>query len=345
MAALHRSTPDDPLPRKAQLELERKDSAHPQQNSAEDYRLAGAPVAALLGRHFTRPAAHSRELLHAFHEIHVPIHPNEHIRAAVQRADVRRVRRTGRWLVRNGTDHCAVAVGLALVAETGTEDDIPLMQLIGLLSSPFGALAAHGLERLPGRAGSLLRLAERVDGWGRVSVVRSLCRVDDAAVREWLLRESFDGDFLNAYVVREVAEATRLHEVLSQPHVDPEIIAHTGRMLLTMTECAGAGMTLQDYPHSEAVLTEHLRHLAREQPSVRNYCGAAWLVRGLRGEIDMHSVGPVERWRRHADAYEALLDRDDWCEVARAGRMDGDRGIAWLLEQEWGCRLRAFAGH
>jgi hypothetical protein len=344
VVALHRSAPDGPLPRdELRLLGRRTHPRHPDAEAPRDYSQAGAAVAAVLDDHFARPDGRPPELLHAFHDVYVPIHPKDHIRAAVERADAERARCTGRWLVRNGTDHCAVAVGLALVAETGTEEDIPLLRTIGLLSGWFGALAAHGLERLSGRAASLLWLAERAEGWGRVSAVEALCRVDDAAVRDWLLRKAFDGDFLNAYFIRDVAEATCLHEVLTAPRVDPEIVGQTTRMLVTMTECAGAGMTLRHYSHSETVLTEHLRHLGRQEPGVRSYCGVAWLVRGLLGEIDAQSVGPVERWRRFVDAYEALLDRDDWCEAARAGRRDGDPGIEWLLQQEWGRRLAAFA--
>ncbi|MER7176302.1 hypothetical protein [Streptomyces mesophilus] len=340
---LHLSAPDGPLPRGQRRALERQHPRHPKANGPEDRGRAGASVAALLDGHFGRPASRPGELLHVFHDVDVPIHPNEHIRTAVGRADAERVRRTGRWLVRNGTDHCAVAVGLALVAEAGTEDDLVLMRTAGLLSNWFGALAAYGLERLPGGAAALLWLAERVDDWGRVHVVESLCGLDDPVVRSWLLRRACDGEFLKAYVVGSVAAATRLHEVIRAPEVDAEVVDHTGELLQTMTECTGMGMTLRHYPHAEPVLAALLRHLADSRPGARNYCTVAWLVRGLRGELDAEAVGSVERWRPHAEAYAALLDRDDWCEAAREARTAGDPGILWLLEREWGRGLRAFA--
>lgn len=55
-----------------------------------------------------------------------------------------------------------MALGLALLAEVATVDDIPAIQTIGLFSNDFGPLAVQALERLPGSAEALIWLAERV---------------------------------------------------------------------------------------------------------------------------------------------------------------------------------------
>ena len=51
----------------------------------------------------------------------MPIHPNGHIAAAAEDADRDRVLKTGRWLIRNGTDRCAVTIGLAILGAVGIE--------------------------------------------------------------------------------------------------------------------------------------------------------------------------------------------------------------------------------
>ncbi|MFG2996479.1 hypothetical protein [Streptomyces sp. NPDC048340] len=273
----------------------------------------------------------------------MPIHPDEHIAAAAGRADTQRVRDTGRWLVRHGTDRWSVTVGLSLVAAVGTVDDIPLIQTIGLLSDHFGPLAAHALEGLPGGTGALLWLADRVAGWGRVYVVEALCRLGDPIARPWLLRSACDGDFLNAYFVGSVARAAGLHEVVAGLDVDDEITDHTGRLLLVMTYSQGMGTTLASYPHAEAVLAAHLRHLRRSGPSGSRYCIAAWLASSLGEGSDRGSVGPVRRWQPYRDDHLALLRRDDWCEAARDALAAGDPGVVRLVETASGRRLRAFA--
>jgi hypothetical protein len=49
-------------------------------------------------------------------------------------------------LVRHSIDRNAAAVGLALLATDGAEQDIPLIQTIDLLSDHFGPLAAEALQ-------------------------------------------------------------------------------------------------------------------------------------------------------------------------------------------------------
>ncbi|WP_439678319.1 hypothetical protein [Embleya sp. MST-111070] len=296
-----------------------------------------------MGAYFARTAALPSELVGAFHDVYVPIHPNAHIAAAAEQADRRRVHETGRWLVRYGTDRNSVTVGLALVAAIGTVEDVRLIQTIGLLSNHFGPLAAHALERLPGGTDALLWLADRVAGWGRVYVVEALCRLDDPVAQPWLLRRACDGGFLNANFVGEVARTTRLHEVIAGTDVDDEIVDHAGRLLTVMTFSQGMGLTLSGYPHAEAVLAAHLRHLERLGPSATRYCTAARLANSLGEHGDAGSIGPVQRWQPYRDNYLAFLARDDWCEVARDALAVKDPDIARLVETASGRRLPAFA--
>ncbi|MFJ6635310.1 hypothetical protein ACIQMR_28495 [Streptomyces sp. NPDC091376] len=341
---LHRLAPGEPLPRDGEPYPD--DALHrrlPRPEAPEDRRLAGKDAALILDAYFARSTALPSELADAFHNVYVPIHPNEHVAAAAERADRDLARETGRWLVRHGTDRCSVTMGLALVAAVGTVDDIPLIQSIGLLSNRFGPLAARVLERLPGGTEALLWLADRVTGWGRVYVVEALCRLDDPVARPWLLRSACDGDFLNAYYVGSVAQTSGLHEVITGPSVDDEITDHTGRLLLVMTYSQGMGVTLSRYPHAESVLAAHLRHLERLRPSGSRYCIAAWLASSLGEHGDSGSIGPARRWQPYKDGYLALLARDDWCEVARDALAAKDPGIVRLVETASGRRLPAFA--
>ncbi|HEY0696582.1 MAG TPA: hypothetical protein VGD43_02095, partial [Micromonospora sp.] len=195
---LHQQNPDGILPRDGKpYPDQHRHRRRPQ--SREDQRRVGAGAAAILDAHFGKVDAAPSELVDAFCDVDVPIHRNEHIAAAALRADRQRVRQTGRWLVRHSTDQCATTVGLALLATDWVEDDIPLIQTIGLLSSRFGPLAAEALQRRCGGGEALLWLAQRVGGWGRVYVIEALCRMGGNTSRHWLLRHACDGDYLNGY--------------------------------------------------------------------------------------------------------------------------------------------------
>ncbi|MEU8376130.1 hypothetical protein AB0C22_23825 [Micromonospora sp. NPDC048894] len=331
----HREDPDSPLPRDGDPYPD--DGQHrgrkPRPREPKDPRRRGAAVAAVLDAHFAEPSAVPNELATAFHDLYVPIHPNEHIAAAACRADTERVRTTGRWLVRHATDRCAATVGLALLATLGDDDDITLIKTLGLLSRQFGPLAVHALERrwCCGGSDALLWLADRVTGWGRVYVVESLCKMGSSRARPWLLRRACDGDCLNRYFAGEVATAAHLHEAITAVDPDSELVDHTGLLLTIMADSAGMGMTLDHYPPAPVVIAAHAEHAGRLEPTVGRFVMAAQLAGYLRQPTVRLSWSNGRR-EQVLDNYLSLLDREDWCAVARAGLAAGDQRITWLAE-------------
>ncbi|MEV7188332.1 hypothetical protein [Kitasatospora sp. NPDC093102] len=342
---LHQLAPGEPLPRDGEPYPD--DGLHRGRQgpkAPEDRHWVGKDAALILNAHFARTSALPSELADAFHDVYIPIHYNEHIAAAAEQADRDRVRRTGRWLVRYGTDRCSVTVGLALLASVGSDDDIPLIQTIGLLSNRFGPLAAHAFESQPEGVEALLWLAERVTGWGRVYVVEALCRLDSPTARPWLLRRACDGDFLNGYFAGKVATVVGLHEALSEFERDCELLDHTGRLLHVMTYCGGMGTTLRHYPHAAAVLEAHARHVGRLTPTIERFFIVAALAQHLTIEPP-ENVGSTDAQRDTVlAAYLSLLDREDWCELARAGLATQDSRLEWLAGSGAPqLHLRAFA--
>lgn len=329
--ALHQQHPDGPLPRDGEpYPDEWQHRRQPRHRPPKDRRLEGADAAAILDQHFASPSTHPRDLADAFHDVYVPIHPNDHIFAAACRIDADRVRHTGRWLVRHATDRCAATVGLALLASVWDKDDIPLIQTIALLSDRFTPLAARALQRRAGGAQALLWLADRVAGWGRVYVVESLCTVGGAAARSWLLRHACDGDYLNGYFAGKVATAAHLHEAITTDHPDSDLVDHTGRLLTIMADCGGMAMTLRNYPPAGVVLEAHARHTGQLSPTVERYAVAAQLADYVRRETPDHLGLSQQRQQQILATYRALLDRSDWSDVARAALLAGDHRMTWL---------------
>lgn len=310
-----------------------------------DPRRRGADVAAVLDAHFARADAEPGELAWAFHDVDVPIHRNEHIAAAALRADRRQVQQTGRWLVRHSPDRCSALVGLALLATGWDEDDIELIQTIGLLSITFGPLAADALKRRRGGADALLWLAERVGGWGRVYVVEALCLAGGSKVRSWLLRRACDGDVLNGYFASKVATAAHLHQAIIVPDADEELIDHTGRLLNIMTASSGMGGTWRHYPPIRFVLEAHAGHLARLAPTMSRYIDAAVIADHLAQTAPDHlGVTPDQR-QRLLERYLAVLRSTDWSTMARDEIDPDDDYFVWFAETIAArLRLPAFTG-
>ncbi|TMR88217.1 hypothetical protein [Nonomuraea basaltis] len=316
---LHQQDPDSPLPRDGEPypddELHRQRA---QPHPPEDRRLAGADVAHILDSHFAKPEAPPSALANAFHDVYVPIHHNEHIAAAALRADRHRVQQTGQWLVQHSTDRCSAIVGLALLAADWAEEDIPLIQTIGLLSNQFGPLAAHALRRRRGGSEALQWLAERVTGWGRVYVIEALCLAGGRASRSWLLRHACDGDFLNGYFAGKVATSAHLHEAITRAEADDEVVDHTGQLLTIMADCSGMGMTLEHYPPAHIVLQAYASHLGRQTPTLSRYINAAIIADHLAQKPPERLGCTLEHRDRLLQQYLAVLNREDWSETARA---------------------------
>ncbi|WP_132191574.1 MULTISPECIES: hypothetical protein [Kribbella] len=234
-------------------------------------------------------------------------------------------------MVRHGTDRCAVTVGLALLAAVGTVEDIPLIQTIGLLSNRFGPLAAAALERLPGGAAAILWLADRVSGWGRVFVVEALCRLDDPSAHPWLLRRACDGEFLNGYFAGRVAVATRLHDA-GDEFDDPEVVDHTGRLLLTMSYCEGMGTSLSTYKHSATVLAVHARQAALLPPTLERVFVLAMLAQHLTCEPLPRAVCTPAQQQELLATYRSTLDLGSWKRAAQVGLDANDQRMLTLVK-------------
>ncbi|GAB3435784.1 hypothetical protein [Actinophytocola sediminis] len=339
---LHQRSPDAPLPRAGEPYPD--DEGH-RRGPRTDSRLSGVAVADLLNRYFANPDARPSEL--AFDDVDVPIHHNEHIASAALRADRQRVRHTGRWLVRHGTDRRSATVGLALLATDSAEEDIPLIQTIGLLSNRFGPLAAAALTRRRGGEQALMWLAERVTGWGRVYVIEALCQRGARTSRQWLLRHACDGDFLNGYFAGQVATAAHLHQAIVAPDIDSDIdddlVDHTARLLAAMADCGGMGMTLAHYPPASIVLAAHAAHLARQPPTASRYFHAAVIADQLASGIPEKSGCTGEQRDHIVRQYLAVLNQQSWCAAVHA---DLDHFTDWFIENiATRLRLRAFSGH
>ncbi|WP_405764038.1 hypothetical protein OG539_01955 [Actinacidiphila glaucinigra] len=341
---LHRHDPDSALPRDGEPYPD--DDVHRRRQppcSPKDRRLRGTEVAVILDAYFDTADAPPSQLADAFHDVDVPIHRNEHIAAAALRADRQRVRQTGRWLVRHSADRCSATVGLALLAADWAEEDIPLIQTIGLLSNQFGALAAHALRRRRGGDQALLWLAQRVAGWGRVYVIEALCRHPTLESRRWLLRHACDGDFLNGYFAGQVATAAHLHEAIVATEVDDDLVDHTGRLLRLMADCGGMGMTLKQYPPAPDVLAAHAAHLGLRAPTAGRYVDAAMIVDHLTDKAPEHGGCTAAQRDRIVQHYLAVLNRQDWCDTVRAD-LDADTDFfAWFTSNVAArLHLRAF---
>lgn len=312
---LRDANPDVPLPRDGYPFPD--DEAHRRRkvDRPKDPLLRGAAAADLLGEFLSDPHDDLDRVENAFHGVDVPIHQNDHLRSVALRADPELVRRTGRWLVEHARDRCAVTIGLVLLAARPSVDDVGVVRTIGLLSDQFAPLAVWFLRRVRDGGESLLWLAERSSGWGRVYYVEALCEYAGGH-RDWLLRHACDGDFLNGYFAGKIALAASLHEAIIRPVVDDALIDHTGRLLSAMAGASGMGLDLTRYPPASMVLADYVRHLASQEPTGDRVRVAITLAHDVRSHEPARLGCSVQEKAALLSALDETLARPAWLEAA-----------------------------
>ena len=138
------------------------------------------------------------------------------------------LRALGRRLAEHGTHRDPVKIGLLLLGLGGNRRDRELLLLLGTLDE-LTLFAAIALSRSQSDADTAVHtLAQRVTGWGRINAVRRLQGTTDPATRAWLLREGFRHTVMNEYLAHLAATTGRLHDALTAPHVDQQLLDGAG---------------------------------------------------------------------------------------------------------------------
>jgi hypothetical protein len=173
-----------------------------------------------------------------------------------------RVHALGTLLAREAPHREAVKLGLALIGSIEA-DDTDLILALGVHDefTLFAAVALVNQNRERAER-ALFRLAERVDGWGRIQVVERLADSRDPEVQAWLLREGFRNSVMDEYLAYTCAMAGKLHIALKEPAVDQELLRGAAGILRALAR-GGPAQDLADYPYAEESVASFLDHLER----------------------------------------------------------------------------------
>jgi hypothetical protein len=186
----------------------------------------------------------------------------DHLRDATD-VQASRVHALGTVLAREAPHREAVKLGLALIGSIDA-DDTELILALGAHEefTLFAAVALVNQNRAQSER-SLLRLAQRVDGWGRIQVVERLIDSRDPEVRGWLLREGFRNSVMDEYLAYTCAMGGELHVALGGAAADEALLRGASGILRALAN-GGPAQDLADYPHAEVAVTSFLEHLERE---------------------------------------------------------------------------------
>ncbi|MFJ1751347.1 hypothetical protein [Kitasatospora sp. NPDC088134] len=217
-----------------------------------------------------------------------------------------------------------------------TAPDRPAVPLSGW---PLRSFVARTLERMPVPVPALIEVAERTTGTDRVPFVEALGRLADPRARlpwypdgrdpladpdrpadpaavTWLRRRAVDdGDFGGYYAARVVVAAA-VDRAVADPAADSEVVDQAGRLLRTLTGCAGMGATLSALEQGLPLLAHYADHVVRLAPTVDRCTSVLTLAADLAdpdGDTARAGWPPGVRAELAARLLE-LLHRPGWPE-------------------------------
>ncbi|WNI23419.1 hypothetical protein [Streptomyces sp. ITFR-16] len=246
-----------------------------------------------------------------------------------------RARALARCLVRTGSCHLPVRVGLALLARLGEPEDVPYLRRLGLLRDLVGPVV-HALDAVDRPAAALICLRDREKAPELRALVAAIEAGDAAAVRERLAALPRE---LGPETARRAAEAARLAEHLRAvgPAVgeaaapSAELVSQAGRLLFRMTSLRDYTPEILSYREAAQAYEGFVRGARRLTPTLDHCALLLSAAQELRsGAAVLHGWGPGRREALLAELatvlgrarWRAVVDRD-------GGDTAGRRRIAW----------------
>jgi hypothetical protein len=177
----------------------------------------------------------------------------------------------------------------------------------------FAAVALENRED-EGAEADLWDLARNVRGWGRVHIVERLADTRDPQLRNWILREGFRNEVMDAYLAGIAAETGGLVEALAS-NPDDELLDAACGILSALADEHGPMQGMPGYPEGEQATALFLAHMATRARELRHFLAIHTLRAYAEGQ-----------WPDLAARCTEILDRPLWADVARQDLGSRDSG-------------------
>ena len=168
------------------------------------------------------------------------------------------------WLTLNSPDREVIKFSIALLGSYSIEQT-ELFHLLGMHEefTLYSAVALTKTLKNPEEIEkNLLSLAKKVNGWGRINVVRYLIENPSAKTKDWLLREGYKNKVMNEYLAYSCAKAGELKIALEQNNVDTSFLSSAAQIILALIN-GGPAEDIYDYEDSGLVCLNYLKHLTK----------------------------------------------------------------------------------
>ncbi|AYY13772.1 hypothetical protein EF847_14795 [Actinobacteria bacterium YIM 96077] len=267
-------------------------------------------------------------------------------RVASSRLPPARVYELGRRLAFESAHREPVKVGVGLLGLFDLEDLTEQLMTLGRHEEFTLYVAVAFGNGLHDSEPAQWRLAQQVEGWGRIHLVERLANTDRPEIKDWILREGFRNSIMNEYLAHTAATTGDLAAALGGDDVDDELLAAAGDILSALIE-GGPAENIDDYLDGPQATRRYVDHMATRARTIDDLLHLGdiaefldqdtdWDTRELRGwtselreTLRTDCVAIIEHpgWR---DMVEAGLQADDEVAFARADHAARLLGIPTL---------------
>lgn len=233
-----------------------------------------------------------------------------------------------------GADREAVKLGLAIFGFYCSEGIRDIYQVIGR-HDEFTLYCVVGLENFPDTAEQeLWKLAQQVDGWGRVHTVERLKRTTDPRIQDWLLHEGCRSMGLHQYLAYICAVTGQLHDAITAEQVPDKTLKAAGELISGMLG-AEAAVGMDDYHAGAEVVAAYLRLIRDRESAVKDYhnvfCIKEYITDQAADWAALKAHGWTEEVRKWMEAEcSAIMCDERWPAIVRRDlESDDDQTLHW----------------
>lgn len=183
----------------------------------------------------------------------------EAIRAGERQVDADGLHALAHWLATMAPDREVVKVAIGLLGCVRGYEDMEVLLTLGSHEefTVFVAVALRNTIAKPDRV--LWRLAQSVDGWGRIQTVERLRDTSDPEIKGWLLRDGYRNSVMDEYLAYTCAMAGEAHVALATDAIDHELFVGVGGIIDALI-VGGPAESIRDYEHAQVTVERYVRH-------------------------------------------------------------------------------------
>ena len=172
------------------------------------------------------------------------------------------------WLAQESPDRQVVKCAIALLSFFPSQQNLATVMTLGLHDefTLFSTVAISNIVTKEGYEATLVEMARRVTGWGRIQIIERLPEELSETTRDWLLRDGYSNAVMMEYTALECAIKGQLLTALMSNNVDDALLNSAGEMLSALlNEAPVSGISC--YEDGVAVCLRYLT-LVKQNPTL-----------------------------------------------------------------------------